>query len=173
MTGSADLVNLDQQRVPVTIERYVFDGLSMTAGFAFHPKFLPRPAPEMRLAALDCFFERGPIHPRHHQHASGLLFLDDRRNQSIHVKFQIFVKAHPQTGWILQNTGLQTTKKGKGRMAGVHQPVVQALASGTPPQVISPISCCAHIKFQPSSGKPAKLPSSFASAGFFGILGCQ
>src|SRR5215204_4523100 len=77
VTGRAGLLHLDEQGVAIAIEGDIFDSLRVTAGLAFHPKCLARAAPEMRLAGGDRFFERSTIHPRHHQHPAGRLFLDD------------------------------------------------------------------------------------------------
>src|SRR5882672_2574216 len=54
----AGLPDLDEQHVAVAIERDVLDGLRVAAFLAFHPEFLARAAPEMRLAGLDGFFQR-------------------------------------------------------------------------------------------------------------------
>ena len=94
MAGRADLFHLDQQRVAIAIKRHIFDRLRVPARFAFHPKFLARAAPEMRLARRDGLLQRRAVHPRHHQHAAGFLFLDDRWNQTVAVKFQLIVKTH-------------------------------------------------------------------------------
>ena len=94
MTGSANLINFDQQRVAVAIERDVPDCLRMAAGLAFHPKCLARPAPEMRLAGSDGFFQGSAIHPRHHQHPASGLFLDNGGNQPVGIEFQSVIKVH-------------------------------------------------------------------------------
>src|ERR1700690_1022190 len=94
VAGSTDLVNLDQQGVAVAVERDVFDGLGVAAGFAFHPELLPRPAPEVGLAGVNGLFERRAVHPRHHQHPASLLFLNDSRDQAIGIKLQFIVKSH-------------------------------------------------------------------------------
>ena len=90
----ADLLDLNQQHVGVAIERDVFHGLRVAAFLAFHPEFLARAAPEMRLAGGDGAFQRGAVHPRHHHHTAGFLFLDDRGNQALGVKFQFVVETH-------------------------------------------------------------------------------
>jgi hypothetical protein len=100
----------------------------MSAGFAFHPEFLPRTTPEMRFAAIDRFLQRRAVHPCHHQHASRLLFLDDRRNQTVGVEFQIFEKAHAQTRRILLNCTRQTTKKDMV-FPGVQDRILRCLGS--------------------------------------------
>ena len=97
MARRAGLFHLDQQRVAVAIEGEVLDHLDMAAGFALHPEFLARAAPEMRPAGGDGGFERGAVHPGHHQHAAGGLFLDDGRDEAVHVKFQLVVKTHGDT----------------------------------------------------------------------------
>ncbi len=90
----AGLLDLDEQHVAVAIERDVLDGLCVAAFFAFHPEFLARAAPEMRLAGGNGFFQRRAVHPREHQHAAGFLLLNNRGNQSLRIKFQFVVKAH-------------------------------------------------------------------------------
>src|SRR5437867_8901455 len=52
-------------------ERDVLDGLDMSAGLPLHPEFLAGAAPEMGLAGGDGGFERGAVHPGHHQHQIG------------------------------------------------------------------------------------------------------
>ena len=94
VTGCADLFDLNEQRVAVAIERDVLHRLGVAAGLAFHPEFLAGAAPEMSPAGRDCFFQRGAVHPRHHQHAAGGLFLDDGRDQAVGIKFQLVVKTH-------------------------------------------------------------------------------
>src|SRR5208283_6068272 len=74
--------------------RDVFDLLNMAAGLALHPEFLPRAAPEMGLAGLNRAFQRGAVHPRHHQHPPRLLLLHNRRDETIGIKLQFVVKAH-------------------------------------------------------------------------------
>ena len=94
VTSRADLLDLDQQRVAVAIEREILNRLRMTAFLTLHPEFLPGPAPEMGFAGGDGFFQRGAIHPRHHQYAPGARFLHNGWNQPVGVEFQFVVKAH-------------------------------------------------------------------------------
>ena len=94
MARRADLFHLNEQRVAIAVKSNVFDLLHMTAGFALHPEFLARAAPEMRFACGDGLFQRGAVHPRHHQDATGALLLDDGGNQAVRIKFQFIVKAH-------------------------------------------------------------------------------
>src|ERR1043165_2874898 len=49
----AVLLHLDEQAVAIAVERDVLDGLRVAAFLALHPEFLPRTAPEMRLARGD------------------------------------------------------------------------------------------------------------------------
>src|SRR5205807_8440385 len=91
----ADLLDLNQESIAVAVEGNVLDRLSVAAGFAFHPELLAGAAPEMGFARLDSFFQRSAIHPGHHQHAPGGLFLDNGGNQAAGgVEFQLIVKAH-------------------------------------------------------------------------------
>ena len=83
----ADLLDLNEQHVGVAIKRDVFDSLRVAAFFAFHPEFLARPAPKMRLAGFDGFLQRRAIHPRHHQNAASGLFLHNCGNQAIRSPF--------------------------------------------------------------------------------------
>jgi len=94
VAGGADLLDLDEQRVAIAIERNVFDGLGVAAFLAFHPEFLTGAAPKMRFARGNGFFERSAIHPRHHQDATGAGFLHDGGNEALGVKFQFVVKGH-------------------------------------------------------------------------------
>jgi len=94
VASRADLLDLDQQRIAVAIKSDVFHGLGMSAGLAFHPELLARTAPEMSLAGLQGFLQRGLVHPSHHQDAPGVLLLDDRRNQAVGIELKFFVKGH-------------------------------------------------------------------------------
>jgi len=94
VTGGADLLDLDEQRVAVAIERDIFYGLGVAAFLAFHPEFLAGAAPEMGFAGGDGFFEGSAIHPRHHQDAAGAGFLHNGGNEAVGVKFQFVVKGH-------------------------------------------------------------------------------
>jgi hypothetical protein len=92
----AGLLHLNQKTVAVAVKGDVLDGLRVAAFFAFHPKFLPRAAPEMRLAGGDGAFEGSAVHPCHHHDAAGFLLLNDCGNQSLRVEFQFFVKTHTE-----------------------------------------------------------------------------
>src|SRR5207248_1760888 len=92
-----NLFDLDQERIAVAIEGDVLDRLSVAAGLAFHPKLLTRAAPKMGLARGNRRFDRGPVHPSHHQHPASGLFLDDGGDQAIGGIFQILVKTHDVT----------------------------------------------------------------------------
>ena len=94
VTGGADLLDLDEQSVTVAVEGDVLDGLDMSAGFSLHPEFLAGAAPEMGLAGGDGGFERGAVHPGHHQHPSSGLLLDNGGNEAGLIIFQLIVKAH-------------------------------------------------------------------------------
>ena len=87
MTGGADLFDLNQKRVTIAIKSDLLHVLSMSAGLAFHPKFLARAAPEMGLAGFDGLFQGSAIHPGHHQHLPGRVILDDGRNQTVAREF--------------------------------------------------------------------------------------
>ena len=90
----AGLFDLDEQHVAVAIERDVLDGLRVAAFFAFHPEFPARAAPEMGLAGGDGGFERGAVHPGHHEDATGAVLLDDGGDEAIGIEFQLLVKVH-------------------------------------------------------------------------------
>src|SRR5437899_9527113 len=57
VTRRADLFDLNQQRVAVTIERDVLDLLRVTTAFALHPEPLTGATPEMGLARRQRRFE--------------------------------------------------------------------------------------------------------------------
>src|SRR5579859_5427112 len=80
VAGGPDLLDLDQQRITVTIKGDILYGLGVPASFTFHPEFLARAAPEMGAAGLDGSLERGAIHPGHHQYPFVSVILDNRRN---------------------------------------------------------------------------------------------
>jgi hypothetical protein len=94
VTSRTFLLDLNEQCVAVAIKRDVFNRLRIPTLLTFHPVFLARATPEMRLAGLDCVVERCAIHPRHHHDATGLLLLDDRGDQSVRIKLQLVIKAH-------------------------------------------------------------------------------
>src|ERR1700744_5858216 len=94
VTCGANLLDLDEQYVAITIERDVFDRLCVAAFFALHPKFLARTAPEMRLAGGDGTLKRRAVHPREHHHPPGFVLLNDGWNQTIGVKFQLVIETH-------------------------------------------------------------------------------
>ncbi len=48
----------------------------------------------MRLSGGESAFKRGPVHPCHHHHAPGRVFLDDRGDEAVGIKFQFVEKAH-------------------------------------------------------------------------------
>ena len=70
------------------------DRLGMAAFLALHPEFLAGAAPKVGFARFQGLFERGPVHPGHHYHAPGFLFLNNGGNQSAGIKLQFFVKTH-------------------------------------------------------------------------------
>src|SRR6185436_12865303 len=90
------LLDLDEKRVPVAIERNILDDLDVAALLSLHPEFFPGTAPEVGLARGECRFERGPIQPSHHQHPSRRLFLNDRGNEAVLSPLQPVIKAHTQ-----------------------------------------------------------------------------
>src|SRR5436190_17677547 len=53
VTGRAHLFDLNQERISIAIKGDLLNRLRMSATLPFHPKLLPRPAPEMRFATLD------------------------------------------------------------------------------------------------------------------------
>src|SRR5689334_10314535 len=70
MTGRADLLDLDQQGICITIQGDIFDGLNMAAAFTFHPELLTGAAPEMSSAGGNSFLNRSAVHPGHHKDAA-------------------------------------------------------------------------------------------------------
>jgi len=94
MTSGADLLNLDQERVSIAIKSDVFDRLRVPARFALHPVLLSRPAPEMGFARSNRFFQRGAVHPRHHQHTPRALLLDYGRNKPVRIELQFVIQTH-------------------------------------------------------------------------------
>ncbi len=99
MTGSALLFDLNQERVAVAIEGDVFHVLRVAAGFALHPIFLARAAPEVGLAGFDGVFERGAVHPGHHEDAAVGVVLNNRGDEAFGVEFQFVVEAHRKLFW--------------------------------------------------------------------------
>ena len=129
VTGRADLLNLYQQSVAVTVESDILHGLRVTAGFSFHPKFLPGPAPEVGLAGGNGLFQRRPVHPGHHQHAPGLLVLHDGRDQTVSIELQLIVKGHRLLGRnVISIISEKQTNAAPGTSAESDQPYRYPLA---------------------------------------------
>ena len=115
------------------------------------------------------FFQRRAVHPRHHQHAAGLLLLNDGRDQAVGVELQLIVKTHipmisPQNGrhW-----------KRKAEMRGkIQRPAVAAGHGGQakiskfllkpairPMPTLSPALCISDV---PAPSKPCPAPGQAA-----------
>src|ERR1051326_9426986 len=63
VTSGADLLNLDQERISIAIQRDLFYALSMSTGLAFHQELLPGTAPEVRVSRLAGFFHERAVIP--------------------------------------------------------------------------------------------------------------
>src|SRR5436189_6483342 len=97
MASSADLLDLYEQGVAITIQRDVFDRLGVAAAFSLHPELLTRAAPKVCFASGNRFLERGPVHPGHHENPPRSEFLDDSRDQAVGIELQFVVKRHSRS----------------------------------------------------------------------------
>ena len=94
MAGAADLIDLEQKHVAITVCEPANDSLLVTAGFTLEPEFLSRAAPIVHEAGLKGFFEGLAVHPGEHQDttvrnavAGGLLH--DDGNETFRGEFEI------------------------------------------------------------------------------------
>lgn len=76
----------------IAIDANALDVLKMTACLSLHPEFLPRPAPIGAKLGLDRLEERLLVHPGHHQNLPVLMILNDRRDQTIGIVFEVLDK---------------------------------------------------------------------------------
>jgi hypothetical protein len=88
VAGCAYLLDLDKQNILIAINRDRFDVLKVAAGLAFEPELIAAAAEEMRFAALDRFFKRLAVHPRHHENLPGGRILNDGGDQAAGIEFE-------------------------------------------------------------------------------------
>lgn len=79
VASSADLFDLEQDRIGVAVDTDLQDPLLMAARFPFPPQLSTAPAVVSGVARRHRFLPSFPIHPGHHQDASALGVLRDRR----------------------------------------------------------------------------------------------
>jgi len=79
--GSADLLDLQENRVPVAIDIDGMDTLDVAALFALPPEFFSAAAVVNRPTGLQRLAITLPIHVGHHQHQARLGVLGDSRKQ--------------------------------------------------------------------------------------------
>ena len=94
VAGAADLLDLEQKHVTITVCEPASDSLLVTAGFTLEPEFLLRAAPIVHEARLEGFLEGLAVHPGEHQDAAvrsavagGLLH--DNGNETFGGEFEI------------------------------------------------------------------------------------
>ena len=85
MTGSANLDNLCQDRVLITINIQGFHILIMTGSISFFPKLLTAPAPVGHPTASYGLIKGFFIHIGNHENFACFIFLSNDRNQSVTV----------------------------------------------------------------------------------------
>src|SRR5689334_12879226 len=81
--SAADLVDLQQERVVVAIDKRVLDFLKISRLLAFEPRAFAGAAVIMRLAGFLGFFPRFLVHVGDHQHFTRLMVLHDHRHQAV------------------------------------------------------------------------------------------
>ena len=68
VAGRSDLVDLNQNCIPVTVQVNSLDVLSVSRGVPLAPVLTPRPRPEGHPSLSQGAPERLVIHPAHHEH---------------------------------------------------------------------------------------------------------
>ena len=82
MTGRTFLEHLDQHGVAVAVQPHLAYPLPVAARLALDPVAVSAPGKEGRSPGGQGAVQRRVIHPAHHQHLTGRLLLDDRRDQA-------------------------------------------------------------------------------------------
>src|SRR5262245_17351249 len=88
MAGTTRLLDLDQHRITVTVERDRSDLLEVPGSLAFDPVLLPAARPVCAAAGGERAMQRLIVHPPQHQHFTGVVLLCDGREQAGRVALQ-------------------------------------------------------------------------------------
>src|SRR5690606_38411035 len=88
VTGRTYLFDLDQQRVPITVQRHRPHVLVVAGGLALHPVAAAAAGPVGGPAAGQRLVQRLLVHPREHEHLTGAVFLHHRGDQAVGVPAQ-------------------------------------------------------------------------------------
>lgn len=83
MTCRIFRVHQINERIVITINQNIFDLLSISRLFPFHPEFVTRDTPEPRITCLDCIFYCNSIGVRQHQNILSFNILHYHRYESI------------------------------------------------------------------------------------------
>ena len=94
VASASGLLYFEEQRVFITVDVPADDALSVAAGFAFEPVFLPRTTPVVHEPGFNCALDRVVIHPRHHQYSLGIRILDNRWDEAVGIVFELLHTAH-------------------------------------------------------------------------------
>src|SRR3954453_22447722 len=86
--GRALLVDEDQQRVAVAVQPHLADPLPVSGGLALHPVLAAAARPVRRPACRQGAVQRLVVHPREHEHLTGVVLLDDGGDQPRRIAAQ-------------------------------------------------------------------------------------
>src|SRR5262245_32946395 len=78
VAGGASLLDFQEQRIAITIDKGFNKTLGVAGCFALAPEFLPRARPIGDIAGCKRLFQRVFVHPRDHQDLAGLRILCNR-----------------------------------------------------------------------------------------------
>src|ERR1700678_1803410 len=93
-------LDLEEERIVVTIGRSLDHPQPIAARLPLHPKLLPRPAPERDKARLKRLRVTHFVQEAEHHHLASLRVLDDARNQAIHLcKVNLHRIKHSHLSW--------------------------------------------------------------------------
>src|ERR671916_2904382 len=82
VAGRSLLVDEHQQRVAVAVQAHVADPLAVSGGLPLHPVLAPAARPVSGPAGGEGAAQRLVVHPRDHEHLTGVVLLDDGGDQT-------------------------------------------------------------------------------------------
>ena len=89
MAGSSNLGNPGKNRIIITVKGQRFYILDMSAGKSFGPQFISASAPICHFSCFQCCLESQFIHISKHQNFICFIILNNDRNHSVTVQFEI------------------------------------------------------------------------------------
>src|SRR6478735_5035990 len=88
VAGRADLVDRDEQRVPVAVEAHRLHPLDVAARVALAPVLLPAARPERHPALPERAAQGLVVHPADHEDVAGVVLLHDGSDESVLVALE-------------------------------------------------------------------------------------